>query len=73
MVPKIIARGRSFKGAASYLLHDKGYVPTAERVAWTDTRNLAIEDPHQAWRIMAATALDQDRLKEKAGIKATGR
>ncbi|MCB1098183.1 MAG: relaxase/mobilization nuclease domain-containing protein [Verrucomicrobiae bacterium] len=74
MVPKIHKRGSSFKGAAAYLLHDKGRAQTAERVAWTQTRNLAVDDdPQTAWRIMAATAMDQSRLKEEAGIKATGR
>ena len=34
MVPKIHARGRSFKGAAAYLLHDKNRAKSADRVAW---------------------------------------
>jgi hypothetical protein len=73
MVPKIVAKGTSFKGAAGYLLHDKGSTSTAQRVAWSETRNLLTGDPGKAWRIMAATALDQDRLKAQAGIKASGR
>lgn len=73
MVPKLHAKGSSFKGAAAYLLHDKDRADTSERVAWTQTRNLAVEDPHVAWRVMAATAMDQDRLKQQAGIKNTGR
>lgn len=73
MVPKIIAKGTSFKGAAAYLLHDKNAATTAERVAWTQTHNLAVDDPDLGWRIMASTALDQQRLKERAGIKSTGR
>ena len=72
MVPKIHAKGSSFKGAASYLLHDKK-AQTSDRVAWTETRNLSIANPDIAWRIMAATSLDQGRLKEQAGIKNTGR
>lgn len=71
MVPKLI-KGASFKGAAAYLLHDIG-TPTGERVAWTETRNLASANPQTAWRVMAATAMDADRLKDIAGIKATGR
>lgn len=71
MVPKLI-RGSSFKGAAAYLLHDIGTEGGA-RVAWTDVRNLASSKPETAWRVMAATAMDAERLKEKAGIKATGR
>lgn len=73
MVPKIHAKGSSFKGAAAYLLHDKGRAQSAERVAWVQTRNLATDDAEIGWRIMAATAMDQARLKAEAGIKATGR
>lgn len=71
MVPKLI-RGASFRGAAAYLLHDIG-AQSRERVAWTEVRNLASSNPETAWRVMAATAMDAERLKEKAGIKATGR
>ena len=42
-------------------------------MAWTETRNLAVDDPEIAWRIMAATAMDQSRLKQEAGIRNTGR
>lgn len=73
MIPKIVAKGSSFKGAAAYLLHDKNRADTCERVEWCETRNLMTDDPDKAWKIMAATAMDQDRLKAEAGIKATGR
>jgi len=73
MVPKLHAKGSNFKGAAQYLLHDKDRAQSNERVAWTETRNLAVNDPEIAWRIMAATALDQARLKEQAGVRNTGR
>lgn len=44
------------------------------RIIGTDeTRNLASDDPETAWRIMAATSMNQDRLKAQAGIKNTGR
>jgi hypothetical protein len=72
MVPKLAAKGTSFKGAAAYYLHDKG-ASTNERVAWTATHNLATDNPEMAWRIMAATAKDQARLKDQAGIRTTGR
>jgi len=72
MVPKLHAKGSSFKGAAAYLLHDKG-ADTSERVAWAEVRNLAVDDPDLGWRIMAATAMDQERLKSQAGVKNTGR
>lgn len=78
MVPNVAGTGTSFKGAALYYLHDKRQDGEAERltsdrVAWSETRNLSTDDPELAWRIMAATAMDQDRLKAEAGIKATGR
>lgn len=73
MVPKLHAKGKSFKGAAAYLLHDKDRATSAERVAWTEVRNLATDNPQSAWKVMAATAMKQGELKEKAGIKNTGR
>lgn len=72
MVPKIHAKGSSFKGCAEYILHDKD-AQTNERVVWIETRNLATNNPDAAWRVMAATAIDQDRLKQEAGIPNTGR
>lgn len=73
MVPKLHAKGSSFKGAAVYLLHDKDQAETSDRVQWVELRNLAVEDPHAAWKIMVATAMDQQRLKAAAGIRNTGR
>lgn len=78
MVPNVAGTGTSFKGAALYYLHDKreeGEVErlSSDRVAWSETRNLATDDPELASRIMAATALDQARLKAEAGVKNTGR
>lgn len=72
MIPKLHRKGTSFRGAAQYILHDKG-AETSERVAWTQTLNLATNNPEAAWRVMAATAMDQSRLKEEAGIPRTGR
>jgi hypothetical protein len=79
MVPDIAGTGHSFKGALSYYLHDKrqeqdaAHPQTAERVAWTETRNLATDDPAIAERAMIATARAADELKAQAGVKATGR
>jgi len=64
--------GQSFKGCAAYLLHDKN-ADTRERIAWTETRNMATSNPDAAWRVMAATAQDQDRLKREAGIRPGGK
>lgn len=72
MIPKLHAKGTSFKGAAAYLLHDPGRATTRERVAWVETRNLGTRDGDVAWRVMAATAMDRARLKQQAGIKRTG-
>lgn len=78
MVPDVAAKGHSFKGAFAYYLHDKrqdgeAVRSTSERVAWTETRNLATDDPEVARRVMIATASQADELKKAAGVKATGR
>ena len=78
MVTKISAPGRSFGGVADYCLHDRwvpgqGHPESAERVEWTETRNLATEQGDRAARIMAATAEASPELKRLAGAAATGR
>ena len=78
MIPDIAKRGASFKGALAYYLHDKKLEGererfTSERVAWTETRNLATNNPEMAGKVMAATAMDADRLKRDAGVRNTGR
>lgn len=72
MIPRIGRQGGSFKGAAYYYLRDRGK-ETAERVEHAETRNLPTQDPELAWRIMAATAMDSERLKEQAGVDRRGR
>ena len=69
MNPVEIGTGKSFKGLAAYLLHDPGRAETAERVGWAQSYNLDDADPDRAWRLMAATAMSADQLKEAAGIK----
>jgi hypothetical protein len=73
MIAKIHAKGKSFAGIGRYVLHDKDRAETSERVGFTETRNIAIDDPQLATRIMAATALDQHRLKAEAGVSTKGR
>lgn len=73
MIPKLHAKGSSFKGAAAYLLHDKDGAATSGRVAWVETVNLVTRNPETAWRVMAATAIDANRLKAQAGVKKSGR
>src|SRR3569833_3875025 len=72
MIPRIAQGGHSFKGAYQYFCHDKGQ-STKDRVLWTHTENMQTEDPDLAWKVMAYTAIEQDRLKEASGQKATGR
>ena len=78
MVLKMSAPGRSFGGVADYCLHDR-WVPgephpeSAERVEWTETRNVATDQGERASRIMAATAEASPELKRLAGGAATGR
>ena len=62
--------GHSFKGLHAYCSHDQGQAQSAERVDWIDSRNLAADDPHAAWKIMAATAKAQNELKAAAGVRA---
>ncbi|NRA56515.1 MAG: relaxase/mobilization nuclease domain-containing protein [Phycisphaerales bacterium] len=73
MIAKLHAKGASFMGLGQYILHDKDRATTSERVAWTETRNIATSNPRLAVRVMAATAMDADRLKREAGVRATGR
>jgi hypothetical protein len=78
MVPNIARNGSSFRGAGAYHLHDK---PTgtetrprsAERVAFTATRNLANDDPHLALDEMWRTADDAAFLKSAASASQRGR
>ena len=72
MVPRVAGKGRSFKGAGLYYLHDKK-ARTSERVAFTETHNLPTDNPERAMRFMAHTAQRQAELKLAAGIPATGR
>ena len=72
MIPKVTAKGTSFKGAAAYYLHDK-QADTSERVAFTHTENLPTSNPDLAWKIMAHTADNQQAIKRASGQVATGR
>lgn len=72
MVPKIAAKGHSFKGALAYYLHDKN-AQTAERVEWAETRNMGGASVETGRRIMIATASRADDLKRESGAALTGR
>lgn len=72
MVPKVAGKGRSFKGAGLYYLHDK-QARTTNRVAYTHTLNLPTDDPDKAIGWMAHTAMRQAEIKRAAGGVAKGR
>lgn len=71
MNPVELKRGSSFKGLATYLLHDVKS-DTSERVGWTQSYNLNTASPDRSWRLMANTAMSAEALKAAAGEKATG-
>ncbi len=72
MIPKITKKGTSFKGAALYYLHDKR-AQTTDRIEFTQTQNLATNDPEMAWKMMAHTAMHQSEIKKAAGGVSKGR
>ncbi len=72
MIPKVAKKGRSFKGAGQYYLHDKG-AASSERVAFTHTENLPTTDPGKALKCMAWTAMHQNDIKARAGGSGRGR
>ena len=78
MVVKMAGLGRSFAGVAAYCMHDrrepgKAQPESAERVEWTDTRNLPTSRGDRAAAVMAATAEAAPDLKRLAGGSARGR
>lgn len=73
MIPRISKVGRSFKGAFQYFAHDKDKQPTRNRIAWAHTENMLTDDPDHAWKVMAYTVRQQERLKAASGQKTTGR
>ena len=82
MIATVHKGGGSFKGVVDYCLsegrareddRDERGEDKAGRVVWSETRNVAAEDPRQAARVMAATALRSEELKQLAGVKAGGR
>jgi hypothetical protein len=73
MTPNAAKKGRSFKGAVAYIVHDPDNAKTSERVLFTETRNLRTDDAEKAAKVMAYTAQHAAELKQAAGIRATGR
>ncbi len=72
MIVKILSRGKSFSGLATYLTHDPE-AETKERVSWTHTLNLANDHVPSAVDEMLWTARNAELLKQEAGIRAGGR
>ncbi len=75
MIVAIQAKGHSFKGLHAYLSHDKRTAEeeakgvknnSKERVDFTATHNLSTDNLEFAWRVMAATAINQNELKREA-------
>jgi hypothetical protein len=73
MIVRILSRGKSFKGLATYLTHDAEQAKTDERVAWTHTLNLANDHVPSAVDEMLWTARNAELLKQEAGVRAGGR
>ena len=83
MLPNV-SRGHSFAGVTAYLTHDKredfadGTTRTAdteERVGFCRLMNFddgEARTPAEAAKVMALTVRDADRIKQDAGVKATG-
>lgn len=63
-------RGHSFKKLAAYLLSPKD---AGDRALWSEVENLGTDNPHMAARVMAATALNADAIKARAGVGRGGR
>lgn len=72
MIVRIQRGGKSFKWLGQYLTHDAGKAQTSERVAWTDTLNLANDQLGSAIDEMYWTYRAADQLKRAAGISTGG-
>jgi hypothetical protein len=72
VIVKILSRGKSFKGLATYLTHDPE-AKTKDRVGWTHTLNVANDHVSSAVDEMLWTSRHAELLKQEAGIRAGGR
>jgi hypothetical protein len=72
VIVKIMSRGKSFKGLATYLTHDPE-AKTKDRVGWIHTLNLANDDISSAVNEMLWTSRRAELFKQEAGIRAGGR
>jgi hypothetical protein len=74
----VIHTGKSFKGAAQYLLHDKRLPgetvrDTDERLAWTHALNTIEDEPERVVREMQYTSYNQSFIRHQAGITSACR
>lgn len=72
MIIRIQRGGKSFKWLGKYLTHDADKAKTSERVAWTDTINLANTHVGAAIDEMYWTYRAADQLKRAAGVSTGG-
>jgi hypothetical protein len=70
MVPNISPNGTSFFGAGAYHLHDRS-APTAHRLLFAATRNLANDDASLALEEMHRTASHAALAKQLSGSSPT--
>ena len=73
MIVKVLPGGRSFCRTVFRLLGHTREVGEPHQVEWTETRNLATDDPRRAARQMAASILYAPELKRLAGVSGAGR
>ena len=72
MIPVIANGGTSFRGVFQYLYYAEESREES-RVAWSETRNMMTLCLKKAWKVMAFTVKLQDRLKDEAGRRRSGR
>jgi hypothetical protein len=57
MIGKVAGAGRGFQGVVAYLLDGKRDTRrNSRRVAWVEGRNMMVDDPRLAAKLMQATA-----------------
>lgn len=66
MIGKVARGGNGFRGLYRYLIEGKKAEPDPDRVRWSSTRNLGVEDPNLAPRLMRATANESARCEKPA-------
>jgi len=70
MIVAKVSRGSSFKGITAYLASPK---EGQHRAEWSATTNLGTNDVDLGARLMAATAMDADKIKRANGWNGKGR